>query len=1022
MFPFEPYGQQTLLMSQVIQALQSSEHCLVESPTGTGKTLCLLCATLGWREAFHRLRRTTGDDPRLTEAVFGHSTLRATQVPRVYYASRTHSQLSQAMQQLKASGYSHAMASVLGSRDQLCINSHVKSKAASFVTGACRSAVKKNNCNYYPKSQDSQTVMHLSQTVSDIEELVQFGKSHSACPYYLAKGMQKQAEVIFLPYNYLIEPKQRKSLGIDLKNAVIIFDEGHNMETSCTEASSFDLAVSQLKQCSKEVDLCILVANETLVRLDAERQLKDLQILKKLICDLITALNNIEFPIDERSMHKDCEFLIDLFANLSLTHSSYSQILMIVDSCISMLSSSSYANNSKSQLQLKSFKNAIEVTFSVCTDSTTVPPANTTNDSNLVSLPNNLSRSSHFKVHIESKDISVQSTDDQGIPTSLTKADITISLWCFNSSVVMRELVQAGARSIIIASGTLSPLDGFADEMGIPFAYRLENTHVIKSYQIMVGVVHTGPNGTKLTSAFHSRDSLAYMHDLGAAITGFAATVPDGILVFFTSYSALAKTVSAWKRPFQGQNDSTWVKLQSLKHLVVEPKGKTEFADAIRLYEQKIVSGDGRGAIFFAVCRGKASEGIDFSDGKCRAVVICGIPYPAAMDPKIILKKAVLDDERRKARNCISGKDWYRQQASRAVNQAIGRVIRHRNDYGAILLCDERFSQPQSVHELPKWIRSHVKHYREYKDVPSNIEKFFETMASKTASGAFTNKPYNPLRDVTKFQNRDMSPFMIKPHTVSRMRHPLSVQYEDPLRNAARFERHANDPLRQAAIASRNTSRATISKEDDSPLTKAKQNAYKRHASDPLLAHPHVNVNDFGGTRFQSASALRIGALEAERLTNTVNSIKPAPRDQLSATPVADPLKRVKPLIQPDPVDFETYKTEMKQRMKRDRDEKQPRDPSASEVFLNTIKRVFKDEFYKKMQRILKQYKAEKIGRQQLVDDCASHFLGFSNDECCGVSLEERVRLCRELNMFIGNTSFKLLEISIKQKLLTMQK
>ena len=38
----------------------------------------------------------------------------------------------------------------------------------------------------------------------------------------------------------------------------------------------------------------------------------------------------------------------------------------------------------------------------------------------------------------------------------------------------------------------------------------------------------------------------------------------------------------------------------------------------------------------------------------------------------------------------LSGGDWYRQQAARTVNQAVGRVIRHRNDYGAIILCDER--------------------------------------------------------------------------------------------------------------------------------------------------------------------------------------------------------------------------------------------------------------------------------------------------------------------------------------------
>jgi len=38
----------------------------------------------------------------------------------------------------------------------------------------------------------------------------------------------------------------------------------------------------------------------------------------------------------------------------------------------------------------------------------------------------------------------------------------------------------------------------------------------------------------------------------------------------------------------------------------------------------------------------------------------------------------------------LGGEEWYRQQASRAVNQAVGRVIRHLRDFGAILLCDER--------------------------------------------------------------------------------------------------------------------------------------------------------------------------------------------------------------------------------------------------------------------------------------------------------------------------------------------
>ena len=117
---------------------------------------------------------------------------------------------------------------------------------------------------------------------------------------------------------------------------------------------------------------------------------------------------------------------------------------------------------------------------------------------------------------------------------------------------------------------------------------------------------------------------------------------------------------------------------------------------------------DKKGAIFFAVCRGKASEGIDFSDGKARAVIVCGIPFPNFKDPRVEQKMALL--------NCgmtfnNKGKAWYDQQAFRALNQAVGRAIRHRNDFGAVFLLDERFSSAKNVANLPLWIRSDVIQY-----------------------------------------------------------------------------------------------------------------------------------------------------------------------------------------------------------------------------------------------------------------------------------------------------------------------
>ena len=47
-FPFKPYECQIEYMTKVMEALNDGQNALLESPTGTGKTLSLLCATLAW--------------------------------------------------------------------------------------------------------------------------------------------------------------------------------------------------------------------------------------------------------------------------------------------------------------------------------------------------------------------------------------------------------------------------------------------------------------------------------------------------------------------------------------------------------------------------------------------------------------------------------------------------------------------------------------------------------------------------------------------------------------------------------------------------------------------------------------------------------------------------------------------------------------------------------------------------------------------------------------------------------------
>ena len=63
------------------------------------------------------------------------------------------------------------------------------------------------------------------------------------------------------------------------------------------------------------------------------------------------------------------------------------------------------------------------------------------------------------------------------------------------------------------------------------------------------------------------------------------------------------------------------------------------------------------------------SEGINFADEHARAVVLLGIPYPAAKDSKVVLKRAYNSAPTNRARGLVDGMHWYNLQAFRAMNQ-----------------------------------------------------------------------------------------------------------------------------------------------------------------------------------------------------------------------------------------------------------------------------------------------------------------------------------------------------------------
>ena len=93
-------------------------------------------------------------------------------------------------------------------------------------------------CGY---KKNAKTLARHIAPVWDIEDLVETGKEVGACPYFASRDMLGSAHIVFAPYNYLLDPVIRHAMDINLKDAVVIIDEAHNVEDVSREAASFVL-------------------------------------------------------------------------------------------------------------------------------------------------------------------------------------------------------------------------------------------------------------------------------------------------------------------------------------------------------------------------------------------------------------------------------------------------------------------------------------------------------------------------------------------------------------------------------------------------------------------------------------------------------------------------------------------------------------------------------------------------------------------------------------------------------------
>lgn len=360
---------------------------MLESPTGTGKTLSLLCSTLAWldHKKFEDLDlKLKGIQPKEKLASAenlivsdndsgGKNDKKAWKTEnamRIIYCSRTHSQLSQACLELKNTYYRYCPTVTIGSRDQLCINPDVANlevKAAKNQT--CHQKVKNNLCIYHHNYERKISEIRMTDSkVFDIEDLMKFGNEHKACPYYLSKSM-KDSTLIFMPYNYVLDPNIRKTFKMNLENSVIIFDEGHNIEQVCEDSMSTEIKSELLALCIKTLDTTLTCLNQlTEGKYEGinDKELSELKIhdvakVKLTICDLEVELDTLAKSV-KNGAHDTGE-IFKIMQKIGLDFSRYQLISSVVEKMSSFIMNSNSFMTNQTLAALSSVCSFLEVIF-----------------------------------------------------------------------------------------------------------------------------------------------------------------------------------------------------------------------------------------------------------------------------------------------------------------------------------------------------------------------------------------------------------------------------------------------------------------------------------------------------------------------------------------------------------------------------------------------------------------------------------------------------------------------------------
>ncbi|UCE73585.1 MAG: ATP-dependent DNA helicase [Methanomassiliicoccales archaeon] len=248
LFPYELRKKQSEIMTIIADSVEGKSHLVMESGTGSGKTICTLVPTLGYA---------------------------LKQDKRVLYLTRTNSQQRQVIYELRKINAKEKIFGLgIQGRHQMCPSlkqdsmmakgspdelSKICGKRKMEVLKSISEGTKPKSCKYYAKVciEDTSSIRNWAfETHPTVEEFTKRCEDEGICPYEANKSLVRDAVLVTAPYiyffNQFIRTRVLEWMGCTESDIILIVDEAHNLPDYARDIESMELGIKTLDMAKSE--------------------------------------------------------------------------------------------------------------------------------------------------------------------------------------------------------------------------------------------------------------------------------------------------------------------------------------------------------------------------------------------------------------------------------------------------------------------------------------------------------------------------------------------------------------------------------------------------------------------------------------------------------------------------------------------------------------------------------------------------------------------------------------------------